>query len=324
MMDQGVKITPLPQIILKQDEQEASDFFGKTAYYKPQTMELVLYTLARHPKDVCRSFTHEMIHHIQNLEGRLGGINTSNVNEDQYLQEIEQEASLRGNMYFRSWEDQVKNQHTQQPVMAEGKYDKLSNTISSQIFTAWKQGFADGQMVVQFEETYEALGDVISVNANLLLVQGYGKMEVHESTGAGVVNNEDFIDIRIIVDPQLLPEFWQEISMTLKDIVRHEIEHLTHQGGGFTANPAKIMRGDTARRDKIKLGQLPVNQYFKLKKEIDANLQGLLFRAKKEKKPFADVVNTYLDAQKITPKEKEEILTLWRKRLPALGIRQTL
>jgi len=324
MMDQGVKITPLPQIILKQDEQEASDFFGKTAYYKPQTMELVLYTLARHPKDVCRSFTHEMIHHIQNLEGRLGGINTSNVNEDQYLQEIEQEAYLRGNMYFRSWEDQVKNQHTQQPVMAEGKYDKLSNTISSQIFTAWKQGFADGQMVVQFEETYEALGDVISVNANLLLVQGYGKMEVHESTGAGVVNNEDFIDIRIIVDPQLLPEFWQEISMTLKDIVRHEIEHLTHQGGGFTANPAKIMRGDTARRDKIKLGQLPVNQYFKLKKEIDANLQGLLFRAKKEKKPFADVVNTYLDAQKITPKEKEEILTLWRKRLPALGIRQTL
>jgi hypothetical protein len=31
-------------------------------------------------------------------------------------------------------------------------------------------------------------------------------------------------------------------------------------------------------------------------------------RAKKEKRPFADVVNTYLDAQKITSKEKEEIL----------------
>lgn len=326
MMDQGAKILPLPQIILKQDEQEAGDFFGKTAYYRPDTMELVLYTLARHPKDVCRSFTHEMIHHMQNLEGRIGGgrISTSNVNEDDYLQEIEKEAYLKGNMYFRSWEDHVKNKQQNTQVMAEGKYDKLSNTISSQIFAAWKQGFDDGEKVVKFEETYEALGDVISVNANLLVVNGYGKMEVHETTGAGIVNDEDFIDIRIIIDPQLLPHLWEEVSMTLKDVVRHEIEHLTHQGGGFTANPAKIMRGDRARRDKIEAGELPVNQYFKLKKEIDANLQGLLFRAKKEKKPFADVVNRYLDSQKITPKEKEEILTLWRKRMPALGIRQSL
>jgi len=84
------------------------------------------------------------------------------------------------------------------------------------------------------------------------------------------------------------------------------------------------MRGDRARRDKIKAGQIPINQYFKLKKEIDANLQGMLFRAKKERRPFADVVNDYLDSQDITPKQKQEILTLWRNRMPALGIQQTL
>ena len=50
----------------------------------------------------------------------------------------------------------------------------------------------------------------------------------------------------------------------------------------------------------------------------------MYFRAKKEKKPFADVVNRYLDAQDITPQEREEILTIWRKRLPALGLKQTL
>ena len=50
----------------------------------------------------------------------------------------------------------------------------------------------------------------------------------------------------------------------------------------------------------------------------------MYLRAKKEKRPFADVVNTYLDAQKIKPQEKEEILALWRKRMPALGITQTL
>jgi hypothetical protein len=111
MINEGMQILPLPEIILKEDQEEASNFFGKTAYYRPDSMELVLYTLGRHPKDVCRSFTHEMIHHIQNLEGRIGNgaIKTQNVNEDDYLQEIEKEAYLRGNMCFRSWEDSVKN-----------------------------------------------------------------------------------------------------------------------------------------------------------------------------------------------------------------------
>ena len=52
---------------------------------------------------------------------------------------------------------------------------------------------------------------------------------------------------------------------------------------------------------------LPKAQYFKLSKEIDANLQGMYFRAKKEKRPFGDIINNYLDAQDITAKEKEEI-----------------
>ena len=50
----------------------------------------------------------------------------------------------------------------------------------------------------------------------------------------------------------------------------------------------------------------------------------MYFRAKKEKRPFADVVNSYLDAQDITPQEREEILTIWRKRLPTLGLKQTI
>ena len=42
-----------------------------------------------------RSFAHEMIHHKQNLEGRLGNIGTTNTNEDDHLLEIEKEAYLR-------------------------------------------------------------------------------------------------------------------------------------------------------------------------------------------------------------------------------------
>lgn len=110
MIDEGMKITPLPEVKIKRDLVESEDFFGKTAYYDPNIKEVVLYTQGRHPKDVMRSFVHEMIHHMQNLEGRLGKIGTSNTNEDSNLLEIEKEAYLKGNITFRNWEDKVKNQ----------------------------------------------------------------------------------------------------------------------------------------------------------------------------------------------------------------------
>ena len=109
MIDQKINIQPLPEVKLKYDEENASNFFGKTAYYDPSSKEVVLYVVGRHPKDVCRSFTHEMIHHKQNLEGRLKGIGTTDTNEDDYLMEIEKEAYLEGNITFRNWEDSVKN-----------------------------------------------------------------------------------------------------------------------------------------------------------------------------------------------------------------------
>ena len=109
MIDQGMKVVPLPEVTIKRDETEASNFFGKTAYYDPIEKRVVLHIAKRHPKDVMRSFAHEMIHHMQNLEGRLENITTSNTNEDEYLQEIEKEAYLNGNIVFRNWEDCIKN-----------------------------------------------------------------------------------------------------------------------------------------------------------------------------------------------------------------------
>jgi putative lipoic acid-binding regulatory protein len=326
MIDQGMNITPLPDIKVREDEEEASDFFGKTAYYRPDSMEVVLYTLGRHPKDVCRSFAHEMIHHIQNLEGRIGGgrIQTSNVNEDEYLKEIEKEAYLKGNILFREWSDNYKIREENKKVMAEGKYDKLSNMVSSDIFRAWKEAIDSGEDGVQFKKKYQALGGEFDVEATLELMFETNKMEVLDSTGAGTDKLGDFIRIDINIDEEMLPQGWEEISMTLKDIVRHEIEHLTHNIGSSTSNPNKGMADDLEKRDCIKARKSRRNQYFHLEKEIDANLQGLLFRAKKEKKPFADVVNTYLDSQELGPRQKNKILKMWRDRMPALGIRQTL
>ena len=110
MIDEGMNVSPLPEVKIKRDPVESADFFGKTAYYDPNVKEITLYVEGRHPKDVMRSFVHEMIHHIQNLEGRINNIKTTNVNEDEALVELEKEAYMLGSMTFRSWSDKVNNE----------------------------------------------------------------------------------------------------------------------------------------------------------------------------------------------------------------------
>ena len=108
MLDKGMNIEPLPNLeFVNGDSENAREFLGKTAYYDPNTQTIVLYTEGRHPKDIARSYTHEMIHHIQNLEDRLGNITTTNTQEDDELNDIEAEANLKGTMTFRNWTDSL-------------------------------------------------------------------------------------------------------------------------------------------------------------------------------------------------------------------------
>ena len=108
MLDKGMNIQPLPKVKFVDDDTEnAKDFFGKTAYYSPTEKIIVLYTMNRHPKDVMRSYAHEMIHHEQNCSGKLQNITTQNTNEEGDLPEIEREAYEKGNMMFREWTDSL-------------------------------------------------------------------------------------------------------------------------------------------------------------------------------------------------------------------------
>jgi hypothetical protein len=108
MINQGMEIQPLPKVqFIDDDTDNAQDILGTTAYYDPQSKTIVLYTLDRHPKDILRSFCHEMVHHEQNIKGTLGNIKTQNTTEDSHLDEIEREAYEKGNIMFRNWTDSL-------------------------------------------------------------------------------------------------------------------------------------------------------------------------------------------------------------------------
>jgi len=134
------------------------------------------------------------------------------------------------------------------------------------------------------------------------------------------------IEIRFELDPADYPRLLSNVAMHLRDTLRHEIEHTTQSGWNTIAS--KYIGSDQALRTKIESGKLPPARYFTLPKEIDAMIQGLYFKAKKSKQPFAQVVDNYLSGWvnngTITEKDKKQITATWRTRLPKLAIRQEL
>lgn len=198
----------------------------------------------------------------------------------------------------------------------EGRYDRITNEISSSIFRHWKSDFLSGESKSVFEETFENKDLYIDIEATILFSSSYKE---GLKVDGGADESTSYIEVRFEVNPDLLPRFWEEISMNLKDVIRHEIEHLTH-GEGDNLNVGKKMDDDRFIRAMISAKILPRSMYFKLEKEIDANLQGMYFRAKKEHKPFSDIINSYLDLHDITFDEKEDVLNLWRKRADVLNL----
>jgi hypothetical protein len=355
MIDKGYNIEPLPSLEFVDDDiTNAEDFLGKTAYYNPDTQTIVLYTHGRHPKDIARSYAHEMIHHIQNLEGRLGDITTTNTQEDDKLNDIEAEANLKGTMTFRNWTDGLEegfdkklgkdpfglNQFARE-LMTEGAYDALTTKLTKLTINKWVADFKENpkrrQSFIDLDiEDVDGKGRDIEFNyvGQLKFSKKSDGYEVDGTSNSGEEKDKiPFIATLFTVNPKVLPQAWSQISADVSDVIRHELEHLTQSGEnvrgaeydeeGNMVKKGKYMEDDILIRDMInKLKLLPKSDYYKLEKEVDAMLQGLYLKAKKSKKPFADVINNYLDiAPGIETKEdKEAILNLWRNRRKALSL----
>jgi len=103
-------INSTPKLKLIQDKKNANSLFGMTAHYNPANEEITLYTTNRHPKDICRSFAHELIHHVQKERGDIYPMKELGPNyaqEDGHMRKMEMEAYLKGNLLFRDWENTV-------------------------------------------------------------------------------------------------------------------------------------------------------------------------------------------------------------------------
>ena len=106
-------IRTTPKLFLRQDKENGAMTLGRTAFYDPSELKIVLFITGRHPKDILRSFAHELIHHVQNERGDLNLGDSSDpqyAQKDDHLRKMEMEAYLKGNMLMRDFEDNFKYQ----------------------------------------------------------------------------------------------------------------------------------------------------------------------------------------------------------------------
>ena len=129
--DQKIGFSKPPTMVFDSDPSNQHKILGKTAYYDPSTLEIHIFSDGRHPKDMLRSIAHELIHHRQNLEGRLdvGGYHGEGYYlENEELKKIEHEAMLEGNALMREYEDTIKKENNQMSLK-EWKNNELNKLL---------------------------------------------------------------------------------------------------------------------------------------------------------------------------------------------------
>ena len=139
-----------PALFLNSDLSNASNPLGKTAYYDPEAQEIHIYVDERHPKDIMRSISHELIHHVQNLRGDLSGNHYHGegyAQKDKHMREMEREAYEEGNMCFRDFEDLKRENKT---TYNEWRTNKMSlkEWKNKELFTLLSGKWGFGKNIV--------------------------------------------------------------------------------------------------------------------------------------------------------------------------------
>ena len=228
----------------------------------------------------------------------------------------------------------------------EGRYDSLTGKISAAVMRKIKETdngeeYFDGVKVIYGPEA-SVPGFIYLIEKGMHINVDYFVDEVSGIDVEVVISiirdeapvfERDFIldgetddqssvmYIFVQLTPGSEPRVYPEIAVDLRNLVRHEIEHLTQRGWGEIEG--KKMRRNEGVRKRINSNPELYHRYYTLKDEIPANIQGLYSEAKTRKLPFKEVVHGYLDKKieqgVIPPTEKTRIYRLWRAAAQKIG-----
>ena len=125
-----LEIDSPPAVHFDSDSENAANTLGKTGYYDPEKYEVHIYVDGRHPKDIMRSISHELVHHRQNEKGLLntGGYQGAGyAQKNPHLRKMETQAN--NPMLFRDWEDNYKLQQESKMTLKEWRLKELQKKL---------------------------------------------------------------------------------------------------------------------------------------------------------------------------------------------------
>ena len=170
MYDNGLNVKPLPKLNFDWSSQDG--LFIRTGYYEPEAKKVTIFCNDRHPKDILRSFAHEMIHHSQNLNGKnLSFSSNDDVKDNKELEKLESEAYLKGNIFFRKWTEYVnskKKSLNESKILDEaspGDIDLSSFNIKKELNPKfWKNGLLDSRIRLKLMDIADDFIDFLGVD----------------------------------------------------------------------------------------------------------------------------------------------------------------
>jgi hypothetical protein len=139
-----------PKLFLRQDAENAANPFGKTGFYDPQAESITIYVSGRHPKDILRSLSHELMHHTQKCNGEFDNEEAQGMGEQGYAQNNPHMRTMEIQAYqasivFRDWEDSLKEtiyyEHLQKGDKKMSLKDWRNRELTTLLSETWGFGF---------------------------------------------------------------------------------------------------------------------------------------------------------------------------------------
>ena len=142
----------------------------------------------------------------------------------------------------------------------------------------------------------------------------YGELYVNgDAYNPTEASNKQIPYIELTIQTQNKKESRSLIAMKIRNSIRHEIEHLTQSG--LNTLPGKYLPDDQTQRT-----QATRKDYLLLDKEIPAMLKGLYFQATKQRVPFNQLLDEYLDETYLLEREIDEVKLVWINKAKELNL----
>lgn len=209
----------------------------------------------------------------------------------------------------------------------EGKYDRITGISVDEIWKLIKitkilynikdqtgdlvkydeQGFLEKEIDYSFDEPVEF---------DLFLSIKREQVDSEEGFLIDGSSNapDNTIFVELIINPDKEPICYRELNSALQELLRHEIEHLTHDGINRLEDrpdPEKSMKFRKQLNRAHEKGNFANSyKYYLLEDELGPLVHGMYRKAKTDKKPITDIFNHFLDIM-----EKEEIIKKDKRKL---------